>query len=482
MGEEHDSFNALQRAGQRELFHLQNGLDITSLRDLVLQLRMMEQSTFQHHVNEERNDFATWIKEVFGDETLADSITDEQDKNRMADTVESHLLELEQQELERYGAHLPSNDLQTLEEYIEKQLREGNSEEHVKSILLRKGWEEKTVDLVLVGKNNPYREYASIHHIEDIDRFHHILEQVKKSIIDAIAKGSSFNDIKSFLARQGWHEEIVDFIFYDIFKPHPNIKKLSHFIIHQVKDKNRNVQDVKRDLIKLGWKEYIIDSVIYGINTPDNSLQRILSYLEEFSEDNEERVKRFLLEMGWKEIDINDAIKQKQLEAVKKRLQESFNIDGGDALKERSEMINSHIILLRDDKDLWKKLTQQYKRVSISDFQKHNGELHMEDDYTYYYAEDDMSIINGREGKNITTAHYEDPTKPLLVEHRNKYLLLPRIIHRRCVVCDKLFPINHMKKIEMWDESRTHKVTKYVCEKHERQIESFLDETKIVQS
>ena len=81
MGEEKVDLNLLQNVDQRELFHLQNGLDITSVRDLVLELRGMDDETFGHHVNDDHNDNCFYHRQLrfpkqcdnFDDDRLTDN-------------------------------------------------------------------------------------------------------------------------------------------------------------------------------------------------------------------------------------------------------------------------------------------------------------------------------------------------------------------------------------------------------------------------
>ncbi len=52
-------------------FHLYNGKTLKNIRDLIDALKVMDQETFRHHVNEGRNDFANWIRDVLKDDHLA---------------------------------------------------------------------------------------------------------------------------------------------------------------------------------------------------------------------------------------------------------------------------------------------------------------------------------------------------------------------------------------------------------------------------
>ena len=50
-----------------EYFILRNGQPVKSLKDLLAALEYIDTSTFDHHVNEFRNDFANWIEDAIGE-------------------------------------------------------------------------------------------------------------------------------------------------------------------------------------------------------------------------------------------------------------------------------------------------------------------------------------------------------------------------------------------------------------------------------
>lgn len=64
-------------------FFVHGGGELASLDDLFTELQTMEAHTFAHHVNEERNDFATWVRDVFGDRHLARHIELANDKDKL---------------------------------------------------------------------------------------------------------------------------------------------------------------------------------------------------------------------------------------------------------------------------------------------------------------------------------------------------------------------------------------------------------------
>ena len=162
MGERVQAIRLLREASQEELFHLQNGLDITSVRELVVQLRLMDEETFSHHVTKVRNDFATWIRDVFHEDMLADEIARIKKKDELANHIEQRLIDLEERQLQRFGESLATADLQRVEETIERLRSEGLDETGIRDELRAQGVKENIVALLLIGKHNPYREYYDL--------------------------------------------------------------------------------------------------------------------------------------------------------------------------------------------------------------------------------------------------------------------------------------------------------------------------------
>ena len=61
----------LKRIPSEQYFVFANGLRVGHYLSLADVLESIEESVLAHHVNEVKNDFASWIKEVFGEEELA---------------------------------------------------------------------------------------------------------------------------------------------------------------------------------------------------------------------------------------------------------------------------------------------------------------------------------------------------------------------------------------------------------------------------
>ena len=67
-------------ANEVECFHANNGQRIRSLKELSNAFESMDDATFGHHVNGERNDFSNWAKGVLKDDTLAEQLLGAKDK------------------------------------------------------------------------------------------------------------------------------------------------------------------------------------------------------------------------------------------------------------------------------------------------------------------------------------------------------------------------------------------------------------------
>lgn len=55
-------------------FYLHDGGSLSSLDELFAELQTMDTRVWEHHVNESRNDFANWVREVMKDRFLAKNI------------------------------------------------------------------------------------------------------------------------------------------------------------------------------------------------------------------------------------------------------------------------------------------------------------------------------------------------------------------------------------------------------------------------
>jgi acetate kinase len=76
-------------------FVLKDGELIKSLEELVLIIKNIDKETFEYHVNNEKNDFANWIRYVFKAGRLSDIVSgfDYSQKNNIIKAIDKHLSE-----------------------------------------------------------------------------------------------------------------------------------------------------------------------------------------------------------------------------------------------------------------------------------------------------------------------------------------------------------------------------------------------------
>jgi len=70
----------LKRAPAKKEFVLVDGKVLKDVFQLIDALEKMGDDVFNHHVNEARNDFSNWIRDVFDDHELADMLSQPMDK------------------------------------------------------------------------------------------------------------------------------------------------------------------------------------------------------------------------------------------------------------------------------------------------------------------------------------------------------------------------------------------------------------------
>jgi hypothetical protein len=69
-----------------------DGSTFSSIMDLTDALEMMSDDTFYYHVNDFKNDFANWVKDVFHMDELADQIQRARTKERTEIVLLRHIL------------------------------------------------------------------------------------------------------------------------------------------------------------------------------------------------------------------------------------------------------------------------------------------------------------------------------------------------------------------------------------------------------
>jgi hypothetical protein len=80
-----------QEAPKEHYFKLRNGQELKSLNDLRKALTYMNDEEFSHHVNQERNDFANWVRDALQNSELYEKIKNIHTKEELLATLQNPL-------------------------------------------------------------------------------------------------------------------------------------------------------------------------------------------------------------------------------------------------------------------------------------------------------------------------------------------------------------------------------------------------------
>jgi hypothetical protein len=72
---------------EENYFYVCDGSVLRNLEELVQALPHMPDSVFSYHANREKNDFANWVRDVFGKRLLAKKMSKTTDKRSVAKLV-----------------------------------------------------------------------------------------------------------------------------------------------------------------------------------------------------------------------------------------------------------------------------------------------------------------------------------------------------------------------------------------------------------
>lgn len=82
----------LKKVPDKNAFILADGRKLKDLKELAFSLGDMADDVFWHHVNEARNDFASWVNEVIKDNELSEELKKVKDKFNTQVTVLKHIV------------------------------------------------------------------------------------------------------------------------------------------------------------------------------------------------------------------------------------------------------------------------------------------------------------------------------------------------------------------------------------------------------
>ena len=159
---------------QDHKFWLLDGTGVTSLHELYEAFNTMNDEVFLHHVNQRKNDFSQWVKNVYHDENLAFKLSKIQNKKQAKKIIENHtdnLLQVPTQVNDEKGffkaliQKLNSQNVRLEKELVAKKnwLMSKQSE--------LENWEQKNINY----EKNLYKKFETIDHHE-----RKLIEKIKK--------------------------------------------------------------------------------------------------------------------------------------------------------------------------------------------------------------------------------------------------------------------------------------------------------------
>jgi hypothetical protein len=88
------SAKKLEDVPEDKRFLCQDGRELKNLLDLVVALREMADETFRAHLDQSKNDFANWVRDVVGDEGLSKALQDTKNRDELSERLASRISQL----------------------------------------------------------------------------------------------------------------------------------------------------------------------------------------------------------------------------------------------------------------------------------------------------------------------------------------------------------------------------------------------------
>lgn len=87
--------NILENCKPENCFWLRNGQALKNGREMAQALKTIDNDTFRYHVNDQRNDFYNWIKDIYQDQKLAQKLQHCRSAQEMAHHINNRIREVE---------------------------------------------------------------------------------------------------------------------------------------------------------------------------------------------------------------------------------------------------------------------------------------------------------------------------------------------------------------------------------------------------
>ena len=88
----------LSNVSKNNVFICSDGSKLNNLEELVNKLKTIDRDNFSNHVNENKNDFSTWIYDCLGDAKLAENIRYTKNSKSMTKKIKTRISYLKKSE------------------------------------------------------------------------------------------------------------------------------------------------------------------------------------------------------------------------------------------------------------------------------------------------------------------------------------------------------------------------------------------------
>lgn len=142
-------------------FWLKEGAALRNLQDLQEALKRMAEDTFQHHVNETKNDFHNWVRDVHQDEKLAQELQKAATPTQALEAIQRRVQELQAPVLKKEIKKGAKREIKKVTAAVRKEKRGGNVKGHSqlnnaakrRSKLMKRAESVKRNSTILLTKN-----------------------------------------------------------------------------------------------------------------------------------------------------------------------------------------------------------------------------------------------------------------------------------------------------------------------------------------
>ena len=91
-----DAQRVLRHVSDEKRFYCHDGIILNNVYELKSAIEKMNHACYSYHVTDEKNDFARWVREVLGDDKLANDLVKAPSKKEAVITVKDRIAWLQE--------------------------------------------------------------------------------------------------------------------------------------------------------------------------------------------------------------------------------------------------------------------------------------------------------------------------------------------------------------------------------------------------